>query len=269
MPTAREKLESLRSSLAQLDGLAVAFSGGVDSALLLYLAHEELGQRAVAFTASSCLLPARELKASMAFCAAYDIRQFVFSFEAFDIPGFAANPPNRCYLCKRALLQKIIAEATKQGLSSIAEGSNLDDETDYRPGSKAVAELDAKSPLKEAGLTKTDIRALSRELGLPTWDKPSYACLASRVPYLSPLDHKLLGRIDAAEVWLLNKGLKQVRVRVCGDVARIECDEQGIRRLSFRAFQNETNQALKALGFTFVALDLGGFVSGSMNPTLD
>ena len=269
MPTPHTKFKSLRLSLAQLDNLAVAFSGGVDSALLLYAAHEALGERVMAFTVNSCLLPLHELQSAEAFCALYAIPHTVLDFEALDVPGFAANPPERCYLCKRAMLEIINAEASRRGFSVIAEASNCDDETDYRPGTKAIAECGVKSPLKEAGFTKADIRTISQTLGLPTWDKPSYACLASRLPYRSPITSDLLRRIDAAESWLLANGLQQVRVRVHGDVARIECDEQGRKCFASRAFQDETNTTLKAFGFTFVTLDLAGFVSGSMNQTLN
>jgi len=264
----QEKLNALCSLLAELEGVAVAFSGGVDSALLLTVAHKVLGDRAVAFTLRSALAPARELRDAQGFCAMYGIEHVIIDLEMVDLASFVDNPPDRCYLCKRIMFERIIAAAASRGLAAAAEGSNLDDDNDYRPGLKALTELGVLSPLKAAGLTKKDIRILSRELGLPTWDKPSCACLATRLPFGTPLTQEALQRIDAAEDYLIASGLRQVRVRLHGDVARIECDEEGMGLFTSPAFQRTIYETLKVLGFAFVSLDLGGFVSGSMNQTM-
>ena len=217
------KYEALKEDLAALGSVAVAFSGGVDSTLLLHAAHEALGESALAVTVSSRAFPKRELEEAKAFCEAEGIRQLVLAFDELEIKGFAQNPPNRCYLCKRELFGKIGQVAQAEGLAAVAEGSNLDDEGDYRPGMQAVAELGIKSPLRHAALTKEEIRALSRRFGLPTWNKQSFACLASRFPYGDLISEQKLRMVDAAEQLLLDKGFHQVRVRIHGDLAASKC----------------------------------------------
>ena len=261
----QEKLAALRCTLAELDSVAVGFSGGVDSSLLLYLAHEVLGERAVAFTVHSYLAPARELHDADAFCAEHGINHRKLELPDATLESIKNNPQNRCYLCKRVIFEKIADEARALNLAAVAEGSNLDDESDYRPGKQALLELGVLSPLKEAGFTKLDIRTAAHALGLSVWDKPACACLATRLPFDTPLEQNLLKRIDTAEEWLIKQGLTQVRVRVHGTVARIECDEKGFLRLAERAFQKEVHEKLRSFGFEFVTLDLRGFASGSMN----
>lgn len=260
------KLERLRALLRQTGGIAVAFSSGVDSTFLLKVAHEELGERAVAVTARSHSFPKREQDEAAAFCAREGIRQVVVDSEELEIPGFGQNPPNRCYLCKHELFTKILEVARAEGLPVVAEGSNMDDLGDYRPGLQAVRELGVGSPLREVGLNKAEIRELSRRMGLPTWNKPSFACLASRFPYGEEITAERLARVERAERYLLDLGFAQVRVRSHGDLARIELCAADIPKAV--AQREGIHAALKGFGFAYVALDLLGYRTGSMNETL-
>ena len=268
MDQLNKKYEKLKNELAGYGGAVVAFSGGVDSTFLLKAAHEALGDRVLAVTASSCSFPKRELEEAKRFCRENGIRHEIVASEELDIEGFRSNPKNRCYLCKKELFTKIWEIARANDLPVVAEGSNTDDDGDYRPGLMAIRELGAKSPLREAGLNKKDIRVLSRELGLPTWDKQSFACLSSRFPYGETISEEKLAAVDKAEQLLLDLGFPQVRVRVHGNgsLARIELFPEDFNKLL--AHRTEVYEKLKSSGFTYVAMDLQGYRTGSMNETL-
>ena len=262
------KLERLRTQLREIGSAAVAFSSGVDSTFLLRVAHEELGDRVLAVTVRSHTFPKRELEEAVAFCRAEGVRHEIIDSDELAVPGFAENPPDRCYHCKKAIFEKIIELAQANGLAAVLEGSNVDDDGDYRPGRRAIKKLGVKSPLHNAGLTKTEIRELSKKMGLPTAGKPSFACLASRFPYGERITAAGLERVERAEQWLLDAGLglTQLRVRSHGDIARIEVPPNALPRLAARAA--EIAAALKSFGFAYVTLDLQGYRTGSMNETL-
>jgi uncharacterized protein len=263
-----EKLELLKKNIEKMESMAVAFSGGVDSTFLLKVAHTVLKDKAVAVTARSSTYPKRELDEAVEFVRSIGIRHIVIDSEELDIEGFSGNPVNRCYFCKKTLFSKIREVAEENGIEFIADGSNMDDLDDYRPGMQAVRELHVASPLKEAGLTKNDIRQLSKEMGLPTWDKPSFACLASRVPYGQEITREKLNMIEKAEQYLLDLGFKQVRVRHHGDIARIEVPPQEIGRFFNSELTGKVHDTLKEIGFSYVTLDLKGYRTGSMNEVI-
>ena len=271
MTSLAEKETRLKEILLGLESAAVAFSGGVDSTFLLQAAREAMGGRALAVTGRSPSFPERELAAARRFTSERGITHLEVDSDELEVAGFAANPVNRCYLCKKELFAKILKVAGERGLSTVLEASNLDDEGDYRPGLLAVRELGVLSPLREAGLTKSDIRALSRAWGLPTWDKPAFACLASRFPYGEAITREGLEKVDAAEVFLLSLGCRQVRVR-CHDrgrLARIEVDEESLDLLAAPDRRRLVADKFSALGFTYTALDLNGYRAGSLNAALN
>lgn len=268
MDELHQKYSALRASLAAMGRVAVAFSSGVDSTFLLWTAHDVLGDGAIAVTARACLFPAREQAEAAGFCRQACIRQITVDVDALAVPGLAQNPADRCYLCKRALFERMRAAAAEQGIACLAEGSNVDDTGDYRPGLRAIRELGIKSPLREAGLYKWEIRALSRELGLPTWDKPSYACLASRFVYGEEITPEKLSRVEQAEALLLEGGFPQMRVRVHGDLARIEVPPEALPRFLAFSQAGKLPEQLRRLGFSYVTLDLDGYRTGSMNEVL-
>lgn len=264
-----EKLDALKAYLKELGSVAVAFSSGVDSTFLLKVAKEALGDNVIAVTAKSCSFPQRELKEAVAFCEKEGIRHFICESEELEIEGFAQNPKNRCYLCKKELFQKIQDITKEQGIQAIVEGSNLDDNGDYRPGLVAVAELGVKSPLRACNLSKADIRALSKYLNLPTWEKQSFACLSSRFVYGETITEEKLGMVDRAEQLLLDMGFHQVRVRIHDKMARIEVTPQEIEKIIKEENRDRIVREFKKYGFTYISLDLQGYRTGSMNETLE
>jgi uncharacterized protein len=262
------KLEQLKNYLHELGSVAIAFSSGVDSTFLLKVAHDVLGDKAIAVTARSCSFPKRELNEAIDFCNRENIKHFICNSEELDIEGFSQNPPNRCYLCKRELFEKIINIARENNIAYVAEGSNMDDNGDYRPGLIAVSELKVKSPLRAVGLTKAEIRAYSKELGLPTWDKQSFACLSSRFVYGETITEEKLNMVDKAEQLLLDMGFHQIRVRIHDKLARIEVNPSEFEKLIQKETREEIVSKLKSYGFMYVSMDLSGYKMGSMNATL-
>ena len=264
-----DKYEALKAYIASLGSVAVAFSSGVDSTFLLRAAKEALGDKVIAVTASSCSFPKRELNEANAYCEKEGIKHYICESEELEIEGFAKNPKNRCYLCKHELFEKIRAIADEHGIAEIVEGSNLDDNGDYRPGLQAVAELNIKSPLRHCELTKHDIRVLSKYLGLPTWDKQSFACLSSRFVYGETISEEKLAMVDKAEQLLLDLGFHQLRVRIHDKLARIELDQSEFDKIMQKDIREEVYFKLREYGFSYVSLDLLGYRTGSMNETID
>ena len=264
----KEKINGLKKHLEQLGSLAVGFSGGVDSSFLLAVAHEVLGERVIAVTAVDASIPERELKEAEAFCDERGIRHIVCRVDPMQEEGYRKNGPERCYFCKRMIFSKIKAVADENGIAYVAEGSNMDDLSDYRPGLKAVEELSVRSPLREAGLYKAEIRLLSKAMGLKTWSKPAYACLASRFAYGEEITEDKLRMIDLAEQFLIEQGFIEERVRMHGNIARIEVPKEDILRLAADEMREAVSERFREIGFMYVTLDLHGYRTGSMNDTL-
>lgn len=264
-----EKWDRLRSLLDEIQLAVIAFSGGVDSSILLRAASEALGPNLIAVTAVSETYPPAELGPAQAFAASLGVRHRVLPTDELRHDAFARNDRDRCYHCKQELFGKLRQIADAEGIPFILDDSNVDDQRDYRPGRKAAAELGVRSPLAEAGLTKQDIRDLARRLGLPMWDKPSLACLSSRIPYGTRITGRMLTTIQSAEDVVRSFGIGQVRVRHHGDTARIEVGKEDLPRLAAAGTREQVVLALRELGYAYVCLDLEGYRTGSMNAVLD
>jgi len=261
-----EKLDSLKEILRSLGSVAIAYSGGVDSTFLSRVAFDVLGENSMAITAKSETYPRSEFEEATRLAKEIGIRHEITVSEELDIPEFSANPVNRCYHCKKELFTKLKEIASEYGVQHVADGSNFDDLDDYRPGMQAVEELEVRSPLKEAGMTKDDIRELSKQMGLPTWDKPSFACLSSRFPYGNKITREKLTAVGEAEIFLKGLGIRQLRVRHHDKTARIEVTEDDMTILLQK--KEQIVKKLKELGYTYVTMDLQGYRTGSMNEVL-
>jgi pyridinium-3,5-biscarboxylic acid mononucleotide sulfurtransferase len=266
----KEKQNKLIKILKSYESIAVAFSGGVDSSLLLCIASEVLGtEKVLAVTADSIVFPPREYNEAADLCRKIGVRQITFKINQLDIEGFSDNPENRCYICKKSLMGQIRQIATANGIIAVSEGSNADDTGDYRPGMQAVRELGIISPLQEADLTKDEIRRLLRERGIPNWNKQSYACLATRFVYGESIDEKRLNMVDQAEQTLIDMGFHQLRVRIHGDgyhpMARIEITLEEMDKMLDKNIRQTITEKFKEIGFSYITLDLCGYKTGSMN----
>ncbi|AXB82741.1 ATP-dependent sacrificial sulfur transferase LarE [Megasphaera hexanoica] len=268
-PEMKERYEKLRAILKEMGSVVIGFSGGVDSTFLSYTAHDVLGDQALAVTAVSPTLPESEERDARDMAASIGIRHLVVHSTEFSDPEFVKNPKNRCYICKKIRFTALVNLAKQEGFHWVVDGGNVDDLGDFRPGMKALEEMaDAvRSPMIEAGITKADIRALSQELGLRTWNKQSAACLASRIPYGVELTPQRLSMIDKAEQYIAPYITGSLRVRYHGDVARIEVREDEIPAIL--AHRKDIVQALRRCGFTYVSLDLGGYEMGSLNEVIE
>jgi pyridinium-3,5-biscarboxylic acid mononucleotide sulfurtransferase len=264
LPEKRAKLEEI---LGSLESVLVAYSGGADSTLLLRVGHDVLGDRAEGAIAVSASIPSEEITAALALADAMGITVHQVATHEFENEAYRVNQPDRCYHCKVALFDELEPLAARQKLRHIVYGANRDDLGDFRPGQRAAKRRGVRAPLLEAGFTKLDIRELSRQLELPTWNKPALACLSSRVPHGTRIEPEVLQRIAAAERFLRELGVAQVRVRTYDTTARVEADAQSIERLARPEVRDQVVYRLKELGYEFITLDLEGFRSGSLNPT--
>ncbi|HHV81719.1 TPA: ATP-dependent sacrificial sulfur transferase LarE [bacterium] len=266
MMAKNEKLERLEGYLANLEKLAVAFSGGVDSTFLLKVAHMILGDNVVAITVNGAIHPGWEIESSKEIANRIGVRQILLDMDIFKNENIVTNPPDRCYHCKMAIFSMIKKTAKSYGIDNVADGSNIDDAGDYRPGMRALKELGILSPLRDAGLGKEEIRILSKELGLPTWDKPALSCLATRIPYNTRIIEEALSMIEAGEDFLRGLGFSQVRLRHLGNLAKIEVPPEDMMRLL--GLREMVVKKLREIGYTYITMDMEGYNMGSMNRTI-
>ena len=261
-----QRYEDLVRVIDGLESVVVGFSGGADSTLLLKVAFDQLKDRVLAVTAVSPSYPERELKEAEALAREIGVEHLLVDSHEFDQPGYVANAPNRCFFCKKELFDLLAVAARQRGFATVAYGAITDDLGDFRPGMDAARQAGARAPLLEAGLSKDDVREISRRLGLRTWDRPASACLSSRIPHGTPIDVAELRRVERAEDILLAEGFRQVRVRAHGEIARIECAAADLPRLVEPALRERIAGQLRTLGFRFVTIDLEGYRTGSLNP---
>lgn len=264
-----EKYDHLCNIVRQAGSAIIAFSGGVDSTFLLKVCVDRMGKKAFAVTARSETYPERELKEAEKLAGLIGGRHLIIDTKELEAPGFANNPPNRCFLCKSELFSKLKEIAKDQDIPWIFDGSNLDDQGDFRPGRKAARQLGVRSPLEEAGLGKEEIRALSKTLNLPTWDKPAFACLSSRFPYHTKITEPALQQVEDAEDFLWNLGMREFRVRHHDTIARIELGAKELDLFWEGSQRDKIVKHFKSLGYKYVTLDLEGYRTGSMNETLN
>ena len=265
---AKQKKIELISHLKKLDSIIVAFSGGVDSTFLLFLAHQTLGENVVAVTANSAIHPIRETENARTFAHEKGVQHVVFESNEMSLPAFVSNDADRCYWCKQHMLQALSKMAEEKGIENIVHGANLDDLKDFRPGFRAANEAGVIAPLIDAQLTKQEIRFLSKEMGLSTWDKQSMPCLATRIPYGSPITKEKLKMVEEAEAFLLEQGFSNIRVRHHDSVARIEIDSKDIKNIIGKKLKSTIVDKFHELGFQHIALDLEGYISGKTNRSL-
>jgi pyridinium-3,5-biscarboxylic acid mononucleotide sulfurtransferase len=268
MNSLETKLQHLRESFRAMRSVMVAFSGGVDSSLVLRVAHDTIGERVLALTTTSPTMPDDDRLNAISIAQALGVRHLIVESNELEIAGYASNPVNRCYLCKHNLFTVCIEKARELGIETIVDGLNLDDLHDYRPGIKAAAEMQVRHPLVEAELAKAEIRELSHSLGLPTWDRPASPCLSSRFPYGTQITPQGLRQVERGEQVLRSLGFSVARVRYHGEVARIEVEASEIERMLDATIRETVDRELKKIGFRFVALDLRGFRSGSLNEAI-
>ena len=262
------KFQNLKDNLKKLSSVAIAYSGGVDSTFLLKVAADVLGDKVIAITAKSTTYPEREFKEAVKYIGDIGAKHIVIISEELEIEGFAKNPIDRCYFCKKELFSKVRKVADDNNINAVLDGSNADDVSDYRPGMKAASELKVISPLKEAKLTKDDIRVLSKRLGLPTWNKPAFACLSSRFPYGNEITVEKLSMVERAEQFLMDLGFRQIRVRHHEEIARVEVNAEERNKFFDIELMDRVGNELKKIGFKYVTLDLLGYRTGSMNEVL-